>query len=89
MNDYIKREDAIEAAINAAYDAECGISDLSEEHIRSEMEKLHAADVVEVVRCKDCKYWNQECCARFGWLNGKSTEEDWYCPNGERRTNNG
>lgn len=49
---------------------------------------IPAADVVEVVRCKDCKYFvrnvfNQTACNRtfdmFGML------EDDFCSNGERK----
>lgn len=36
------------------------------------------ADVVEVVRCKDCKYW-QEC----RWGNYETPDPDDYCSYGE------
>ena len=49
------------------------------------------ADIVEVVRCKDCKerlwcddervYW----CAECKW---KCNNENWYCAGGERRIEN-
>ena len=32
-------------------------------------------DLVEVVRCKDCK-WHESVC--------RSRRSDWYCPDGER-----
>lgn len=50
-----------------------------------------AADVVEVVRCKDCKYQNKgqnECdswnmCEYRSWLYFPVNDDD-YCSNGER-----
>lgn len=41
------------------------------------------ADVVEVVRCKDCR-WHEVYCQNIvgGWCN-----ENWFCADGERRTN--
>ena len=59
-------------------------------------EKANPADVVEVVRCKDCKYrgWKQEPC------HGKTVDycrvvdelltnsEESYCSYGERRESN-
>lgn len=46
-------------------------------------------DVVEVVRCKDCKYWqdnnggypHEEC----RWGKGETPDEDDFCSFGERR----
>lgn len=51
-----------------------------------------AADVVEVVRCKDCKYWqdnndgypHQEC----RWSNYETPDPDDYCSYGVRRDSN-
>lgn len=36
----------------------------------------HFKDIVQVVRCKDCK-WHESVC--------QSRRADWYCPDGERR----
>lgn len=49
---------------------------------------LNKADVVEVVRCKDCKYWqdnnggypNQNC----RWMKDETPDDDDYCSYGER-----
>lgn len=62
------------------------------------MEKTQTADVVEVVRCKDCKYYDYEIrqlnlddidnCEHkpsdctLYWYKHKP---DWYCADGERR----
>ena len=45
------------------------------------------ADVVEVVRCKDCRWWDNEdnaerCTHKYGGMWAKS---DGYCSYGERR----
>lgn len=53
------------------------------------VEKQPTADVVEVVRCKDCKYWqdnnggypHEEC----RWGKGETPDADDYCSYGERR----
>ena len=54
-----------------------------------------AADVVEVVRCKDCIYATDEgklghCCRQFpyGGMAGLTEDND-FCSYAERRTNNG
>ena len=56
----------------------------------AEIELLPTADAVEVVRCKDCKYWHSPegndahyCYLDYG-LQGIVPEED-YCSYGERR----
>lgn len=43
-------------------------------------------DAVEVVRCKDCRWWDNEdnaerCTHKYGWYVAKS---DGYCSYGER-----
>ena len=61
------------------------------------VEKIPTADVVEVVRCKDCKYFNGKIdvlCERCGDIDepcggchytGGCTYDDGYCHHGERR----
>lgn len=72
MDDYIKREDAqrITAEWLSGYinDDERNVI----EHIDIDLGELPPADVVEVVRCKDCKYWKEllpvcERIHRAGW----------------------
>lgn len=51
-----------------------------------------AADVVEIVRCKDCKWYKTEFCAMYdngddGWNAGWKNEPNDYCNRGERETN--
>lgn len=56
----------------------------------NDIARFPAADVVEVVRCKDCKQYNSNGCADgFGWceeLNRGMTDEK-FCSYGERRDN--
>ena len=49
-----------------------------------------AADVAEVVRCKDCKFWEKQQDSLQGWccLNNIYPTGYWYCGNGERREKN-
>ena len=66
-----------------------------------EISKIPTADVVEVVRCKDCKYFNGKIdvlCERCGDIDepcggchytGGCTYDDGYCHHGERRKEDG
>ena len=82
MSNYIKREDAIEAACMGCNDdfsnEPCEPSDCD---ITRKIMELPSADVVEVVRCKDCIY-------RFGtlckWREDETPDPDDYCSIGER-----
>lgn len=57
---------------------------------RTNKKEMLNAKEVEIVRCKDCKYWDkrhtEECdnsdsvCYHNGWC-----KPDWYCADGERR----
>ena len=91
MSDYIKREDAI-ASIMAHDLVEDG--DGSREWAEHLLESATIADVVEVVRCKDCKYLKPftsqygagqycECPCSFGGQGIKKPDD--YCSYGERR----
>ena len=60
MDDYISREAAIEAAIDAADEWDGGSNPRREASIKTWLEGVPAADVVEVVRCKDCKHKHLE-----------------------------
>ena len=66
------------------------------EHTAEEMieyqriEDLPVADVVEVVRCKDCVYYNTTGCAvGFGWCEeptvSNGVDDNYYCAGGIRR----
>ena len=50
------------------------------------IENAPAADVVEVVRCRDCKYWGNDIeCPLMSMAD--FTEDDEFCSCGERRKN--
>lgn len=83
MNDYIKRDDAIEN-IDELYFSDKDDHDRTREAIK----RLSFADVVEVVRCKDCRHFRDrklkllddiyECN-----LTGLVTKPENYCNYGE------
>lgn len=100
MSRYIDAE-AYKAAHKNAYETammECGNGDDTKlarrvyEAVIKSVDVFPAADVVEVVRCKDCKYQNKgqnECeswniCEYRSWLYFPVNDDD-YCSNGERR----
>ena len=81
-----------------------GVFYVSNEHPEKSIDELikriydiHAADVVEVVRCKDCKYFSsfeyseqQGLCINHSGLNGidACVSEDDFCSYGERKQDN-
>ena len=85
MSEYIKREDAIGALLDKYVDY-AGLVD--------SIESVPSADVVEVVRCKDCKYYREYVSNRGSALmcfcpccisgQGKKKPTD-YCSYGERK----
>lgn len=80
MSEYITKEDALEA-IGEAY----GDVAEAEDNVRA----IPAADVVEVVRCKDCMFCSigandiEPLCWCLYWFRG--TDPVGYCSHGERR----
>lgn len=78
MSEYIKREDAVKALCESCLNKAACYSE--EIDIPScppfwAMQNIDAADVVEVVRCKDCSRW---------CICHKSDE--YFCADGERRS---
>ena len=70
--EYIEREAALRIANGFCHPANIG----------DEIAKLPAADVVEVVRCKDCKYrYDDDFCGGRGWPE-QLVPDDGYCNNG-------
>lgn len=58
------------------------------------VENAPTVDAVEVVRCKDCRYWDTNGYGAeydsegYGWceeIGEFDTKKDWYCGWGERR----
>ena len=90
MKEYITREDALnlEAEITAAPSEIQAISQgmaLYAEHIKA----IPAADVVPVVRCRECEHCDDKTpyelwCLGRGWPN-QMVPPDGYCDKGKRR----
>ncbi|MEA4869915.1 MAG: hypothetical protein VB062_04675 [Christensenella sp.] len=80
MSDYIKREDAL-----GMFDNSDGIT-YPQEVIQKALNAIPAADVVGVVRCKDCDYGMSP---ENGYESCLATEAihqpDFYCALGKRK----
>ena len=80
MSDYIKRED-VERAVFGCIDSNGAYR----------LMNLPSADVVEVVRCKDCKYWHEYHCVEpiispwEGRTNKSARSMNDFCSYGERK----
>ena len=86
MDEYIKREDAIDAVLDVYCDTPD--IDLSCEKFEAAILKIPAADVAPVVRCKDCRWRGREDCAMFyrcecGEQHTWETDND-FCSWGEK-----
>ena len=86
MDEYIKREDAIDAVLDVYCDTPD--IDLSCEKFEAAILKIPAADVAPVVRCKDCRWRGREECAMFyrcdcGEQHTWETDND-FCSYGEQ-----
>ena len=91
MSDYVKREDAIRALCDAVDNKRFGEWLYTDEFCKV-INNMPSADVVEVVRCKDCKYWsdantryNQPCNRDVLSEYQQWTNADHYCSFAERR----
>lgn len=85
MAEYIKREEALNKLLQCADDYDPHCSDITVAHAMSKIKEIPEADVVEVVRCKDCLSWKKDAyggvCDRYGVrLDG-----DWFCAGGEKK----
>ena len=79
-DEYIRRAEALEITTRTCGDYAAAFA---------EIRKLPAADVAEVVRCKDCRWRGIEECAMFyrcecGEQHTWETDND-FCSYGERR----
>ena len=85
MKECIEREAALEAVDNA--DVMCDIHADAYRVLRRYIERIPAADVVPVVRCKDCQngipYATVYSC--YGILH----KPDWFCAGGVRKDGDG
>lgn len=94
MSKYIDIEKAIPLAIEAIVEVVGhGISQIDAVHIADKFEEAPAADVVEVVRCKDCAHYDDGECGYHSEPGEQRAYERWtvdvnendFCSYGERR----
>lgn len=89
MNRYIKVEDAIEAAISGCASWDGGYFPSMDDPIKDEFASIEGK-CIEIVRCGECKYLT-EITDYNGWctrINDHIENFDWFCADGERRTDN-
>jgi hypothetical protein len=98
MAEFIERDKAVKTAISACVDI-CneivghGITQFHAVKITDKIENIPAADVVEVVRCKECRYYEIHKpnitlnCERDGRLIPMNP--DGFCSHGERKCEDG
>lgn len=82
MAEYIERE----AVLKLFDKVGCYLNPKCLERQKEDIEKLPTADVVPVVRCKDCIHYKDEWCEI---LKAESPVEDGFCCYGERKIDNG
>ena len=99
MAEYIEREKVIQTLKDNTTEMESDIYygsniGIPEDEIEDIVNEITAADVIEVVRCKDCKYFSsfeyseqQGLCINHSGLNGidACVSEDDFCSYGETR----
>lgn len=85
MTEYISREVAKEVFCEYCDWAESGSE--SCKSCPDPIGKIPAADVVEVVRCKDCKYAQDGAVFGQDWCADAEIHPDFFCADGERKDN--
>ena len=108
MDEYIERE-ALYKIIENWRDGHADVDDADGcgllEDVMCEIKAQTAADVVEVVRCKDCKHWDEQTewcdhhshfvdseggfCHPWESADWKMFDADYFCKDGERKDGNG
>lgn len=83
MDDFIRREAAIET-LSEFYHHKSEIQHIA---LREALNRVPTADVVEVVRCKDCAEYDPDA----EWCNVWQyyLQPDFFCACGKRRADNG
>ena len=90
MREYISREAAINKLLQCADGYDPDYSDITVAHAMSKIKEIPEADVVEVVRCKDCNrnrgvttdMWGNPAVQCDYEIDYKPL--DWYCAAGEK-----
>lgn len=90
MHEYISREAANDTINETAYEYEDDKALTALYHAADRLNDLPAADVVEVVRCYECKYWEHRpdrqydlCAYLFGAKRSCNPED--FCSRGKRK----
>ena len=47
--------------------------------------KIENAPSIDIVRCKECKYWHNKLCATWSQFRTIETEADDFCSYGDKR----
>ena len=89
MAEYIDRAAVLEILDDTAknWKQDCGLS--KAEYLRIRIKNLSTADVVEVVRCRDCRHFQIRGGCGEPWCDGRRVSPDYYCADGERRVGDG
>lgn len=85
--EYIEREE-FQQVLRKSHEAHANNSreaSLLERDIRL-LNEQPTADVIEVVRCKDCVYSKNYTCTRGEMYDDTRYRPDYFCADGERRT---
>lgn len=88
MDDLISRQEAIDALNRLCpYPGEWSVNGLG--LCKDAIANLPSIDAVQVIRCKDCKYWNphiKECEGIVNWFGlANEWSENGFCFKGERK----
>ena len=84
MDEYIKREDALKAVNYAGPRERASLVDVALMVAYTKINRIPAADVVEVVRCKDCKHCERGICY-YPKVRYVSHDKNHFCGYGERK----
>lgn len=80
MADYIERD-----AVYHAISVDCGLNAYEKAYCIDIVRKIPAADVVQVVRCKDCRRAEKDHLFGGYWCHGYRVSPDGFCSYGERK----
>ena len=83
-NDFIRKSDAVEILRARAEMANVGTPKLVFDAASRMIDRMPAVDAVQVVRCRDCKWWTETQDSFQGkcMLTGEFPSRGWYCANG-------
>lgn len=65
--------------------AEFNLEKMAEALAEKAIADLASRDIVEVVRCNNCKHWQYDKMFNEGWCDGRWREWDDYCSRAERK----